>query len=141
MQLHMTASPVYFPSLPLCGKGQLSPSTASLPPPSRLPSPGSAQTLPRRKRASAASGFLCTPSIKAQHSLGTCGHRTVKCAIKGSSAGGVKWLLTSAAGSAQAAAGYRQQTFTVPRLFLRLIRRQSGGNSCVPDTISKQQES
>ena len=90
MQLHMTASPVYFPSL-LRGDGQ--------PSPSRLLSPGSAQTLLRRKRASAASRFLCMQSIKAQHSLGTCGHRTVKCTIKGSSAGGVKWLLTSLAGS------------------------------------------
>lgn len=41
----------------------------------------------------------------------------------------------------QAAAGYRQQTFTVQRLFLRFIRRQSGGNSCILDTISKRQES
>jgi len=86
------------------------------------------------KTTSAASRFLRTQSIKAQHSLGTCGHRTVKCAIKGSSAGGVKWLLTSPAGSTgrQAAAGYRQQTFTVQRLFLGFIRRQSGGNFLHP---------
>lgn len=95
----MSASPVYLPSLLLPGNGQLCPSTASLPSRSRLPSPGSAQTLPRRKRASAASRLLRTQSIKAQHSLGTCGHRTVKCAIKGSSAVTVKWLLTSLAGS------------------------------------------
>lgn len=99
MQFHTTASPVYLPSLPLCGDGQLSPSTASLPSPSCLPWPGSAQPLPRRKRTSAASRFLRTQSIKAQHSLSTCGHRAVKCAIKGSSAGEVKWLLTSPAGS------------------------------------------
>ena len=138
----MSASPVYFLSLLLPGDGQLCPSTASLPSPSRLPSPGSAQTLPRRKRASAASRLLRTQSIKAQHSLGTCGHRTVKCAIKGSSAVTVKWLLTSLGWQHwQAAAGYQQQTFTVQHLFLRFISRQSGGNSCVPDTISKRQES
>lgn len=94
----MTASPVSFPPLLLCSDRQLSPSIAC---PSHLASlcQGQCKRFQRRKRASAASRFLHTQSIKAQHSLGTCGHCTVKCAIKGSSAGGVKWLLTSRAGS------------------------------------------
>lgn len=48
-----------------------------------------------------------------------------------------------------APAAAKQQTFTLPntqlnkaqRLLLRFIRRQSGGNSCILDTLLKCQES
>lgn len=80
-------------------------------------------------------------STKAPCSACSRGHCAVKRTIKGPSASRIKWLLPSSAGSTRTPLLTPDSKHRQLGVCASPLGRQSGGNSCVPGTSSKQQES
>lgn len=97
-----------------------------------LPSPGSAQVLPERSRASAGSGF---PSRQSTNCSSPCTPNAQSKALQQALTRARPDLRAGSTGCCYYSKHLHFQTLTARRLFLRFIRRQRGGNSCILDTL------